>query len=153
MSKVLIVANETVSGDELLAEIRRIEDEKTSEYLVTVPARPLHEVHGALWTQDGAQEAAQERLDCVLRILQEEGLSARGTIGDVSPINAIRDALIDFDADLIVISTHPESRSTWLRRGVVDKARAKFGRPVVHVVSDVAARRAGRAPAAGATGA
>lgn len=136
MSRILVVANETVGADELLVELRRIEDEKTSEYFVMVPARPLHEVHGMVWTQVGAQEAAQERLDGTLAILQEEGLQATGTIGDCRPLNAIGDALMDFDADLIVISTHPEHRSRWLRMGLVERARKKFDRPVVHIVAE-----------------
>jgi GABA permease len=140
VSKVLIVANETVGAEELLAEIRRIEDERTSEFLVVVPARPLHEVHGSVWTQQGAQEAARARLDATLEILHGEGLQATGTIGDTQPIPAIGDALMDFDADLIVISTHPAERSSWLHGDIVEKARRKFGRPVVHVVSHVAAR-------------
>ena len=40
MSKILVVANETVGADELLSELRRLEDEKTSDYYVIVPARP-----------------------------------------------------------------------------------------------------------------
>lgn len=140
MSKVLIVANETVGAEELLAEIRRIEDERTSEFLVVVPARPLHEVHGSVWTQEGAQEAARARLDATLEILRAEGLQATGTIGDTQPIPAIGDALMDFDADLIVISTHPAERSSWLHGDIVEKARRKYGKPVVHVVSHVAAR-------------
>jgi GABA permease len=140
MSKVLIVANETVGAEELLAEIRRLEDERTSEFLVVVPARPLHEVHGSVWTQEGAQEAARERLDGTLRILHAEGLQATGVVGDALPIPAIGDALMDFDADLIVISTHPAERSSWLRGDIVEKARRKFGKPVVHVVSHVATR-------------
>jgi GABA permease len=136
---VLIVANETVGADELLTEIRRLEDEKTSTYRVVVPARPLHEVHGATWTQEGAQDAARQRLESTLAILREEGLDATGDVGDYLPVNAIRDALMDFDADLIVISTHPEERSRWLRKGVVDIARKKFGKPVIHIVSHVRA--------------
>jgi GABA permease len=143
MSKVLIVANETVGADELLAEVRRLDDVDTSDFYVAVPARPLHEVHGAMWTQDGAQEAAQERLDGTLRILEREGCTARGAIGDTSPVNAVRDALMDFDADLIIVSTHPEGRSTWLRRGVVEKIRAVSGKPVIHIVSHVAERARG----------
>jgi GABA permease len=137
MTKVLIVANETVGADELLAEVRRLDDLPTSDFYVAVPARPLHEVHGAVWTQDGAQEAARERLESTLRILDQEGCTARGAVGDTSPVDAVRDALLDFDPDLIIVSTHPEGRSTWLRRGVVDKIRARFGKPVVHIVSHV----------------
>jgi GABA permease len=140
VSKVLIVANETVGAEELLAEIRRLEDERTSEFRVVVPARPLHEVHGHVWSQAGAQEAARERLESTLAILRSEGLDASGDVGDTQPISAIADALMDFDADLIVLSTHPAERSSWLRGDIVEKARRKFGKPVVHVVSDVTAR-------------
>jgi GABA permease len=135
MSRILVVANETVGADELIAELRRIEDEKTSEYLVMVPARPLHEVHGMVWTQVGAQEAAHERLERTLAILAQEGLDATGVIGDCRPLNAIEDALMDFDADLIIISTHPEHRSRWLRMGLVERARKKFHQPILHVVA------------------
>ena len=31
---------------------------------------------------------------------------------------------MDFKADLIVISTHPEKRSRWLRLGLVEQAEA-----------------------------
>jgi GABA permease len=142
VSRVLIVANETVGASELLAEIRRLEDEKTSTYRVVVPARPLHEVHGATWTQEGAQDAARVRLEATLAILREEGLDADGAVGDYLPLNAIRDALMDFDADLIVISTHPEERSRWMRKGVVEMARKKFGKPIIHIVSHVPAEAA-----------
>ncbi len=139
MSKVLVVANETVGADELLHELRRLEDEKTSDYYVIVPARPLHERHGTVWTQEGAIEAAEERLETTLEALRTEGLKAGGRVGDMRPMHAINDALMDFKADLIVISTHPEKRSRWLRHGLVEQAERRFGRPVIHVVSTAVA--------------
>jgi GABA permease len=139
MSKILVVANETVGADELLRELRRLEDEKTSDYYVIVPARPLHERHGAVWTQEGAIEAAEDRLEQTLETLRSEGLTAEGRVGDMRPLHAINDALMDFKADLIVISTHPERRSRWLRLGLVEQAERRFGRPVIHVVSTMAA--------------
>jgi GABA permease len=135
MSKVLVVANETVGADELLKELRRIEDEKTSEYYVMVPARPLHERHGLVWTQEGAIEAAEERLEQTLEVLRAEGLHADGRVGDMRPVHAIADALMDFHADMIVISTHPEKRSRWLRTGLVEQTKHRFGLPVIHVVA------------------
>jgi hypothetical protein len=45
---------------------------------------------------------------------------------------------MDFKADMIVISTHPEKRSRWLRLGLVEQARHRFGVPVIHVVSTAA---------------
>ncbi len=38
MSRVLVVANETVEADELLAELRRIEDQGESVFRVVAPA-------------------------------------------------------------------------------------------------------------------
>ncbi len=99
MSKILVVANETVGADELLHELRRLEDEKTSDYYVMVPARPLHERYGTVWTQEGAIEAAEDRLQQTLEVLRAEGLSAEGRVGDMRPLHAINDALMDFKAD------------------------------------------------------
>jgi GABA permease len=139
MSKILVVANETVGADELLQELRRLEDEKTSDYYVMVPARPLHERYGTVWTQEGAIEAAEDRLARTLDVLRNEGLHADGRVGDMRPLHAMNDALMDFEADLIVISTHPEKRSRWLRTGLVEQAERRFGRPVIHVVATAAA--------------
>jgi len=139
MSKVLVVANETVGADELLHELRRLEDEKTSDYYVIVPARPLHERYGTVWTQEGAIEAADDRLQQTLEVLRSEGLNAEGRVGDMRPLHAINDALMDFKADLIVISTHPEKRSRWMRHGLVEQAERRFSKPVIHVVSTTVA--------------
>jgi GABA permease len=137
MSRVLVVANETVGAEELLAEIRRIEDRRTSRFHVLAPAVAEH--HGVLdaWSQDGAISAAQERLDRTLAVLRAEGLNAQGHVGDMVPLAAIEDALVGFHADTIVISTHPVERSHWLKKDLVEQARKKFARPVVHVVSHV----------------
>jgi GABA permease len=140
MSRVLVVANETVEADELLAELRRIEDEHSSTFLVVAPA--LAGGHGLAetWSQEGSIEAAQERLDRTLGVLRSEGLDCSGSVGDMMPFAAVRDALDRFDADLIVISTHPATRSRWLRKDLVEQLRSSFDIPVVHIVSHVRER-------------
>jgi GABA permease len=136
MSRVLVVANETVGAEELLAEIRAIEDRRTSTFHVLAPAVP--DEHGlGTWNQEGAIEHAQKRLDHTLALLRSEGLAATGHVGDMVPLAAIEDALRTFPADMIVISTHPVARSHWLKKDLVESARKKFARPVVHVVSHV----------------
>ncbi len=136
MSRVLVVANETVEAEELLAELRRIEDERSSTFLVVAPAVAEHGIADT-WSQAGAIDAAQERLDRTLAVLRGEGLASEGRVGDMVPFAAVRDALDDFKADLIVISTHPPTRSHWLRKDLVEQVRTSFGIPVVHVVSHV----------------
>ena len=41
----------------------------------------------------------------------------------------------------MIISTHPEGRSNWLERGVVQGARDRFEVPITHVVVDLEAER------------
>ena len=137
MSRVLVVANETVEAEELLAELRRIEDERSSTFLVVAPAVAAEHGLADTWSQAGAIDAAQERLDRTLAVLQSEGLECSGTVGDMVPFAAVRDALDRFDADLIVISTHPVSRSRWLRKDLVAQVRGHCDVPVVHIVSHV----------------
>ena len=53
-------------------------------------------------------------------------------------MNAVRDALAQDEVDEIVISTHPESRSGWMRRDVVGAVEKAAGSvPVDHVVVDL----------------
>jgi hypothetical protein len=110
------------------------------EVLVVTPAlnSPLR-----TWTsdEDGARAAAQERLDASLRRLRSLGVQARGEIGDSDPLQAIEDALRTFGADEIILSTHPEGRSHWLERGVVERARERFTAPITHVVVDLERER------------
>jgi hypothetical protein len=138
--RILVVANETVGGRTLREEIERRSEGYEVQILVVCPAlnSPLRH-----WIsdEDGARAAAQERLDRSLARLAEEGLDARGEVGDGEPLQAIEDALRSFGADEIIISTHPEGRSQWLERGVVSGARARFDVPITHVVVDLVAER------------
>lgn len=134
--RILVVANETVGGAELLARIRELGEGARAEVLVVSPAlnTPLRHLAS---DEDAARAQAQERLDRSLARLEREGIHARGEIGDGDPVQAIEDALRTFGADEIVISTHPEGRSNWLERGVVTGARERFAVPIHHVVVDL----------------
>ena len=87
--------------------------------------------------EDGARAAARQRLDDSLARLAASGIDARGEVGDADPLQSIEDALRTFGADEVIISTHPEGRSNWLERGVVDAARERFAVPITHVVVDL----------------
>ncbi|HEY7381464.1 MAG TPA: universal stress protein [Gaiella sp.] len=146
--RVLVVANETVGGEELL----RLVHERAS-----APGTAVHVVCPALnsrvrtWTsdEDGARAAAQARLDASVERLAAAGVAARGEIGDGDPVQAVEDALRGFPADEIVLSTHPPGRSNWLERGVVGAVRDRFDVPVTHVVVDLERQAAAPADRAG----
>jgi GABA permease len=134
--RILVVANETVGGPELLSEIRERSKGRAARVLIVCPAlnSPLRH-----WVsdEDEARAAAQDRLDGSLGSMRAVGLDASGEIGDGDPIQAIEDAVRTFRPDELIISTHPVGRSHWLERGVVEKARERFDLPVTHVVVDL----------------
>lgn len=136
--RILVVANETLAGEELLEAVRRSAAGHEARVLVVAPALNTRVRH---WVsdEDSARAEAGERLDKSLRRLAELGIDARGEVGDADPVQAIEDALRTFGADEIIISTHPEGRSNWLERGEVEKARQRFSAPITHVVVDLAA--------------
>lgn len=136
--RVLVVANETVGGEELLTVLGAKAAGVREEMLIVCPAL---NTRVRTWTsdEDGARAAAQERLDASLARLREAGITARGEIGDGDPLQALEDALRVFPADEIVVSTHPPGRSHWLEQGVVEQARVRFDVPVTHVVVDLVA--------------
>ncbi len=138
--RILVIANETVGGAELLDVLTRKAEGVREEILVVCPALNSVVRHWAS-DEDGARAAAQQRLDRSLARLAEQGIEARGEVGDGDPLQAMEDALRTFGADEIVISTHPEGRSHWLERNVVGQARERFDVPITHVVVDLEAAR------------
>ena len=138
--RILVIANETVSGAPLLDRIRTRSEGVREEVLVVCPALNSPVRHWAS-DEDPARAAAQDRLDASLGRLRDGGINARGEVGDSEPLQAIEDALRTFGPDEIIISTHPEGRSHWLERGVVTAARERFAVPITHVVVDLEAER------------
>ena len=136
--RLLVVANETVGGEALLAEIRDRCRNRDCQILVVTPA--LVGSRASHWASDvdEAMELARQRMELSLIAIDELGLKAKGEIGDSDPNVAIEDALRVFPADEIVISTHPPQRSRWLEHGVVERARDEIDLPITHVVVDLA---------------
>ena len=60
---------------------------------------------------------------------------------DDDPLTAVKDVLASEQIDEVVVCTHPETTSGWLRKRLLDEIRKASGdRPVEHVVSDVSGR-------------
>jgi hypothetical protein len=140
--RLLVVANETVGGAELLEEIGERCRGHECEILVVTPALAASRADHWASDIDEAIVLARQRMELsVIEIEQRLQLKARGEIGDSDPNVAIGDALRVFPADEIVISTHPAATSRWLESGVVDRARKEIDLPITHVVVDLAAER------------
>ena len=138
--KLLVVANETLTGDELLDAVRR-RVEAEDETLVIVIA-PVNEPREGYVVYDNTRRAAAgRRLDRTLQQFREAGIHAVGHVVDNDPLTAVRDAIAIEEPDELIVSTHPEAKSGWRRRNLIDEIRKTAGNlPVEHVVSDVAAR-------------
>ncbi|HEX5800792.1 MAG TPA: universal stress protein [Gaiellaceae bacterium] len=133
---ILVIANETLGGHELLEVLQRKSESVREQVLVVAPALNTPVRHWAS-DEDGARAEAQQRLDASLERLAAAGVDVRGEVGDGDPLQAIEDALRTFGAHEIVISTHPEGRSHWLERNVVGAARERFDTPITHVIVDL----------------
>jgi hypothetical protein len=143
--RILVVANETVGGSALIDAVKRRAEALESEgrpYTVTVICPQNQPRHGYVIYDESVRIAAENRLQTTLAQLEQAGISAEGHVMDPDPFAAVDDALEEFGADEIVISTHPETRSGWLRKGLVDRVRDELGLPVEHVVVDLDADRA-----------
>jgi GABA permease len=136
--RVLVIANETVEGEELLSTISTLALSQPTRFHVVCPA-----LNSRLKTytsdEDPAREAAQSRLDVTLARLASVGIEAHGEVGDGDPLVAVDDGVRTFGPSEIVISTHPRGKSNWLERGVVESVQARYDVPVTHVVVDLAA--------------
>lgn len=128
VTSTLVVANKTAQGSPLVGLLKGKAEEKPHRFVVVVPQ------------SDGAN-VAREHLDEVVDELKAAGLDASGTVGDPDPYTAVMNALSFFKVDEIVISTHPATRSGWLRADLVERVRRATSRPVEHVVVDLERRR------------
>ena len=137
---VLVVANETLVGDELLDAVR----ERAAEGPIrTVVVAPVNEPSaGYVVYRNSRRASAGRRVDRMVASLRAAGIPAHGDVFEGGPIAAVEDILALEDIDELIVSTHPEETSGWLRKkNVLSELRRLAGdRPFEHVVSDVAAR-------------
>ncbi len=131
MKRIIALAAEPIAPDVLRSAVgQSVED---AEVLVVAPA-----LNSKLrfWISDPdpaihrAEEVAAESVER----LEAEGVQALGETGESDPLQALQDALATFEAETIVICTHPDDELNWLEEGVVEQARERFpGREVSHL--------------------
>ena len=139
LASILVVANETLVGSELVDAVRHRAERGPIRVAVVAPVTQPRE--GYVVYRDSRRAAAGRRLDRTLEALRASGIPAHGGVFDDEPLAAIKDVLASEEIDEIIISTHPETKSGWLRKNLLEEVRkAAGGRPVEHVVSDVVAR-------------
>jgi len=135
MADILVLANETIGGKELLDAIRDRAAKGDARFHVVVPqSRPRH---GAVIYDEAVRDSAQVRVDLALAFMRDEGIEGTGEVGDADPFNAAMDAIGAHGIDEIIISTLPATTSGWLRRDLIERLENETGLPVTHIVVDV----------------
>ena len=137
---VLVVANETAVSKALIDLIE--ERAAEGEVIVTVLAPVNQPRQGYVVYYDTRRAAARRRLDKTLELLRSTGVRADGVVVESDPVSALRDAIDQLGPDEVIVSTHPQQQSGWLRRNAVDQMRRVAGElPFRHVVVDLTAER------------
>ncbi len=132
---ILVVANETVVGKPLIEAVKRHSAEGPTHVHVICPQNQPR--HGYVIYDESVRGAAENRLAMTIAQLKEAGVDASGELMDPDPYSAIMDAVGENDYDAIIVSTHPETRSGWLRQDLITRVQQATRRPVEHVVVDL----------------
>ena len=124
--------SEPVSA-EALAQALGPDGARDAEVLVIAPALNTR-TRFLLADPDPAIERAEEVQQETVERMTEGGVDAAGDTGEEDPMQAMEDTLQTFEADEIVLFTHPEGKRNWQEEGLVDEAQERFDRPVRHVL-------------------
>src|SRR3954449_1999736 len=106
MANVLVLANETIGGGQLLDAVRERNARDEARFFVVVPqTRPRH---GNVIYDDVVRDSAQVRVDLAVEFIHDLGARGEGEVGDADPLNAAMDAIRAQPIDEIIVSTLPE---------------------------------------------
>jgi GABA permease len=140
--RILVMADQAVSADELLKELYRLDENLDAQFFVCVPATPntgQTETAGMSSKWEPATADAQRRLAYTIEALRLRNVDVAGELADYRPLRALASAVANFKPDQLVISTLPEPDSAWLRYDVIDRIRSTYPIPVTHIVSKTVA--------------
>lgn len=134
MRRYLVVANQTLGGDELMSWLQvRVDDGPCSIHVI-VPASA--DPSTAFHDHDSDRKLATQRLEEALDRFRALDVEVTGEVGDHRPVDAVNDALRRGEQfDEIVVSTLPLHVSRWVRLDAVSRIERAVDMPVHHVVA------------------
>ena len=153
MHHYLVVANQTLGGNELLEAIRDRMARGPGEFWVLVPATPSTQLINDFSALSGyfpitadvlsadveAREEgialAKSNLDTALQRLREAGAKADGTVADADPMKAIEQAVAERRFDEIILSTLKPGVSRWLALDLPHRVKRKFDVPLTVITA------------------
>jgi hypothetical protein len=130
VKRVLCFLNEVAGGRKLLTACRELADDG-AEYFGVVAPQNLPIV-GQLVDVEERRGAAQSRVDVTQSVLREFGIASEGAVMDPDPTLALDDAVRATQPDYILLSCLYETRYGFLRKDLVEWAKARYDR-VEHI--------------------
>jgi hypothetical protein len=132
--KLLVLATDPVSPDDLREALPGGEDLDGAEVLVVAPA--VNDSAVAFWVSDSDEaiadaESVAERTAAQLR---ERGATARATTGESDPLLALQDALATYPADrILIVARDDDERARYREENVAEEAQRRFDVPVTEL--------------------
>jgi hypothetical protein len=142
MRRYLVVANQTLGGEQLTAKLAECMDAGPCRFYLVVP---VTNTEGSdRWFTGGlegvlpgaykiARTLAGGRLRHELGRLKEAGAEADGEVVDPMPVDAIRKLATREDADEVIVSTLPRRLSRWMAMDLPHRVRRATSLPVTHI--------------------
>jgi hypothetical protein len=142
MARYLVVANQTIGGEQLTAKLDELISAGSSAFRFLVPVtdsegtqqwdfppidRHIPDAHGI------ARALAEGRLEHELVRLRRSGIEASGEVVDANPVDRAQELLHEEHFDAVVVSTLPRRLSRWLFRDLPHRIASVSDAPVTHV--------------------
>ena len=135
MQSILVISNRTCECPAVIDEVvRHAETVSEASVMLVAPAVNSRLRHLVSDT-DAALADARLRVENAVSELVARGLSVTGRVGDADPLQAIDDALAMFQANELILATHPPENSHWLERNLLARIAERYALPLTHVVS------------------
>jgi hypothetical protein len=142
MALYLIVANQTIGGEQLTAKLDELATDGSPTFRFLVPVTDTEGAHQ--WdyppidrlipdAHQIARVLAEARLEHELARLRRSGIEASGEVVDAQPVDRVREVLHEEHFDGVVVSTLPRRLSRWLIWDLPHRIAGVADVPVTHV--------------------
>jgi hypothetical protein len=142
MAVYLIVANQTIGGEQLTAKLDELATDGSPTFRFLVPVTDTEGTHQ--WdyppidrlipdAHQIAKVLAEARLEHELARLRRSGIEASGEVVDAQPVDRVREVLHQEHFDGVIVSTLPRRLSRWLIRDLPHRIAGVADVPVTHI--------------------
>jgi hypothetical protein len=142
MHRYLVVANQTLGGEQLTAKLAECASAGPCRFYLVVPVTNTEAsdrwfTGGLEGVLPGAYKIARTlaggRLQHELERLRQAGVEADGEVVEPAPLEAIRKIASREEVDEVIVSTLPRRLSRWMAMDLPHRIRRTIPLPVTHI--------------------